>query len=253
MASETLPNGAYSDRHSHKDKNAYYLAEEAFRKSSIPLLDKLETFSRFATKRSLARFIAKQKLFEQVLQINGNIVECGVFNGAGLFTWLQLSNILEPINYTRKIVGFDTFEGFPEVDQIDNIGVLQSKKGDLKGSSLEELQISIDKYNNERHLSHIPNVELIKGDFNLTASEYLDRNKHAIISLLYLDFDLYEPTKKALSVFLPRMPKGSVIAFYELNCNSFPGETLAFDEVIGIRNHEIRRFPFDPWISYIIL
>ncbi len=125
MACESLPNGAYSDRHSRNDKNAYYLAEEAFRKSSIPLVDKLESFSRFATKRSLARFIVKQKLFEQILHINGNIVECGVFNGAGLFTWLQLSNILEPVNYTRKIVGFDTFEGFPEVDEIDNTGVLR--------------------------------------------------------------------------------------------------------------------------------
>ena len=114
-----IPNGAYAGRHSGADRDAYRLAQDAFETSSIPLLDKLESFPRFATKRSLARFMAKQKLFEKVLNINGIIVECGVFNGAGLFTWAQLSNIYEPVNYNRKIVGFDTFAGFPSVHKSD--------------------------------------------------------------------------------------------------------------------------------------
>lgn len=192
-------------------------------------------------------------MFEQILHINGIIVECGVFNGAGLFTWAQLSNIYEPTNYNRKIVGFDTFGGFPSVSSADNTGVLTSKEGDLKGSSIEEIELSMEKYNSERHLSHIKNVSLVKGDFNLTAEEYLEKNKHIVISLLYLDFDLYEPTKKALQLFLPRMPKGAIVAFDEINCESFPGETLAFHEVMGINNHKIKRFPFEPWISYIAL
>ena len=81
-----IPSGTYASRHSVKDENAYDLAEQAFEKSNIPLLDKIESFPRFSTKRSLARFIAKEKLFEQILHINGVIVECGVFNGAGLFS-----------------------------------------------------------------------------------------------------------------------------------------------------------------------
>jgi hypothetical protein len=251
--SAPLPNDAHKGRHSDKDRNAYGLAERAFESSSISLLDKLETFPRFSSKRSLARFIAKEKLFERILHINGIIVECGVFNGAGLFTWAQLSNIYEPINYNRKIVGFDTFEGFPNVNAADNTGVLTSIAGDLKGSALEEIELSLEKYNNERHLSHIKNVELVKGDFNTTAEKYIERHQHTIISLLYLDFDLYEPTKKALDLFLPRMPKGAIVAFDELNCESFPGETLALLETIGIDKYEIKRFPFEPWISYIVL
>ena len=250
----SVPNGAYESRHSGNDRRAYGAAEKAFQGSSISLLDKLEAFPRFSTKRSLARFLVKEKLFEKILHINGIVIECGVFNGAGLFTWAQLSNIYEPVNYNRKIVGFDTFAGFPNVnDEQDNIGVLVSKEGDLKGSTLEEIEISIEKYNNERHLSHIKNVELVQGDFNVTAERYLEKNQHTIISLLYLDFDLYEPTKKALELFLPRMPKGAIVAFDEINCESFPGETKALHEVMGINNYEIRRFPIDPWISYIQL
>ena len=250
---KSIPNGAFEGRHNINDKRAYGLAEHAFEKSTIPLLDKLETFPRFSTKRSLARFIAKEKIFEKILHVNGIIVECGVFNGAGLFTWAQLSNIYEPVNYNRKIVGFDTFEGFPNVSSTDNTGILISKKGDLRGSVLEEIEISLEKYNNERHLHHIKTVHLVKGDFSATAEQYLESNPQTIISLLYLDFDLYEPTKKALELFLPRMPKGAIVAFDEINCETFPGETIAMQEIIGISKYEIKRFPFEPWISYIVL
>jgi hypothetical protein len=255
MANSTpLPKGVYGARHSDKDRSAYTLAERAFEAASIPLLDKLEAFPRFATKRSLARFMAKEKLFESILHINGIIVECGVFNGAGLFTWAQLSNIHEPVNYTRKIVGFDTFEGFPSVSaEHDNVGVMTSKKGDLQGSTVEEIALSLEKYDNERHLAHIKNVELVKGDFSVTAPRYLETHRHTVVSLLYLDFDLYEPTKKALELFLPKMPKGAIVAFDELNCESFPGETTAFEEVVGLDRFQINRFPFEPWISYIVL
>lgn len=249
-----VPNGVFAGRHNEKDRSAYSLAEKAFLESRISLLDKLETFPRFATKRSIARFLAKQEIYKKVLNTTGIIVECGVFNGAGLFTWAQLANIFEPTNYTRKIVGFDTFEGFPEVNEAhDNSGVLVSKVGDLKGSSLDELKLSADKYNSERHLSHIENLKFVQGDFTQTAKAFLEENAHTIVSLLYLDFDLYEPTKHALEVFLPRMPKGSIVAFDEINCESFPGETKALDEVMGIGKHRIQRFPYDPWISYIEL
>jgi hypothetical protein len=249
-----VPTGVFAERHSQKDISAYSLAEQAFSGSSIALLDKLEAFPRFATKRSIARFLAKQEIYKQILGTTGIVVECGVFNGAGLFSWAQFANIFEPVNYTRKIVGFDTFEGFPSVNEgMDNVGKQQSKVGDLRGSSLAELELSVAKYNGERHLAHIPNVELVQGDIMVTAQAYLERNSHTVVSLLYLDFDLYEPTKKALEVFLPRMPKGSIVAFDELNCDSFPGETRALDDVLGIRNVEIKRFPYDPWIAYITL
>lgn len=250
----TIPNGTFEKRHSEKDKNSYELTEQAFDAASISTIDKLEAFTRFATKRSVARFLVKHELFKRILNVNGNIVECGVFNGAGLFTWAQLSNIYEPTNHTRKIIGFDTFAGFPSVvESKDNTGVLQSKKGDLMGSTYDQIMMSVDKYNAERHLSHIANIHLAKGDFMETSTAFLEKNQQTLVSLLYLDFDLYEPTKKALEVFLPRMPKGAIVAFDELNCESFPGETLAMLEMLNIGSHRLERSPIDPWISFIQL
>jgi len=105
----TTPNGIFPGRHSSKDQSAYSLITETFTRSSVPLIDKLEAFPRFSTQRSLARFLVKHEMFKKIAGTTGIIVECGVFNGAVLFPWVQLSNIYEPTNYTRKIIGFDTF------------------------------------------------------------------------------------------------------------------------------------------------
>jgi hypothetical protein len=49
------------------------------------------------------------------------------------------------------------------------------------------------------------------------------------------------------------MPKGGVIVFDELNAKMFPGETVAVEEVLGIRNLTIKRFPFDSYVSYAVI
>jgi hypothetical protein len=74
-----------------------------------------------------------------------------------------------------------------------------------------------------------------------------------VVSLLYLDFDLYAPTKAAIDTLLPRMPKGAILAFDELNQAQWPGETMAVVESIGLRNLRIQRFPYVPQLSYAVL
>ena len=45
------------------------------------------------------------------------------------------------------------------------------------------------------------------------------------------------------------MPKGAIIIFYEINSHGLPGETMALEETMGIRNLRIERFSFDTKIS----
>jgi len=246
-----LPSGLNPTRHSERDRLSYEIIEQNFANCKLSIIDKLEAFPRFVSKRSIARFLCKSEIYKQILDVNGIVIECGVLNGAGLFTWAQLTNIFEPANYTRKIVGFDTFSGFPDVNKKDQNSDYNPVTGQMKGDGLEALQMSIEKYELERHLHHIPNIEFVAGNFLTTAEEYLNHNQHLLVALLYLDFDLYEPTKQALEVFLPRMGKGSIICFDELNCSNFPGETLALLEALPINQYEVKRFPIDPWISYI--
>ena len=57
-----------------------------------------------------------------------------------------------------------------------------------------------------------------------------------IISLLFIDFDLYKPCKYAINKFLPRMAKGSILAFDEINNEGWPGETLALlEEIVDLK------------------
>jgi hypothetical protein len=65
-----------------------------------------------------------------------------------------------------------------------------------------------------------------------------------------MDFDLHEPTKAALQSFVPRMPKGAILAFDELDNPLWPGETLALLETLGINKVELERLDFDPYIAF---
>jgi hypothetical protein len=246
----TLPGGIAAERHSARDARAYDLAVEATEASSLDPLAKLEAFPRFVTKRSLARFLVKAELFQKALSVAGSIVECGVYNGAGLFSWAQLSTIYEPVNHTRKVIGFDTFSGFPGVSDADHGAGHVWQPGDLLGDELAALHRSVEKHDAERPLGHVPQVELVAGDFLATGPAYVEANPHLVVSLLYLDFDLYEPTRVALETFLARMPAGALLCFDELNCANFPGETQALLETVGLSRLPLRRFPIDPWITY---
>ena len=169
-------------------------------------------------------------------------------------TWAQLSAIYEPINYTRRIIGFDTFEGFPAIAKQDETATSPERhKGGMAADSYEELKIAIELFDQNRPIGHIPKVELVKGDARQTIPKYIERNPYLVVSLLYLDFDLYEPTVVALENFLPRMPKGAIIGFDEINSPSWPGETLAVLEKVGIRKLKIERFYFESYVSYAIL
>ena len=52
--------------------------------------------------------------------------------------------------------------------------------------------------------------------------------------MVYFDFDVFEPTLKCLEIIKPRLVKGSVVAFDELNDPDSPGETLALMKSIGL-------------------
>jgi hypothetical protein len=223
------------------------------------LTEKIENFPKYATRQNLARFVARTELFKQVLDVQGSVVECGVMFGGGLMTFAQLSTILEPYNFQRRIIGFDTFEGFPALSDEDVKGLPERKSAHLKvggfavPNASEDLLEAIRLYDMNRFLNHFPKVHVVKGDFAVTSRQFLADYPHLVISLLYLDFDIYAPTKLAIERFFHRIPRGGMIVFDELNDEAFPGETLAVMEQLGLGTLRIRRFPYEPRISYAIV
>jgi hypothetical protein len=214
---------------------------------------KLENFPKYVRRQHLKRFLAMYEIFKLVMPVKGSIVECGLFRGFSVMAWAKLSTILEPENLTRRIYGFDTFDGFPSVSEQDRTGVGVAEQGDFQASSYDELLELIRAYDQDRFLGHIPKVQLIRGDATKTIPEFLQQNNHILVSLLFLDFDLYEPTKIALEQFVPRMPKGAILAFDELDNPIWPGETKALLDTLQVNRLKIQRLEWDPYIGYAIL
>jgi hypothetical protein len=211
---------------------------------------KLDNFTKYIRRQRLTRLLSLYEIFKRILPVKGSIVECGVYRGFGLMAWANMSAVLEPTNLTRRIYGFDTFEGFPKVSSKDQNELLDVEAGQLYADSYEELAELIEIYDSNRFLGHINKVNITKGDVTRTIPEFLEKNRHLVISLLFLDLDLYEPTKVAIEQFFPRMPKGAVIAFDELDNPIWPGETAALFETLGIGRLRLERIEFDPYIGF---
>jgi hypothetical protein len=225
-----------------------------FDESLCTTLNKLGNFTKYVRRQDIARFLCRFEIFKRQMDVKGSIVECGVHHGGGTMTWAQISATLEPYNYHRKIIGFDTFAGFPDVVAEDGGGE-HAKAGAFKEGYdvFAELARSIHEFDGNRFINEKQKVELVRGDANETIPRYLSDNKHLLVSLLYLDFDIYQPTLTALTHFLPRIPKGGIIAFDEVNNPDWPGETLALLEKFNLRQHRLECVPFEPNISFIQL
>src|SRR3990167_5316937 len=120
-------------------------------------------------------------------------------------------------------------------------------------SSYSTISTLASIHDSNRPVGHIPRVELVRGDACETIPKYLDENPHLVVSLLVLDFDVYAPTRVAIDRFSERMPRGASIAFDELNCKDWPGETTAFFNEGCHRWGKLKRFPYASTLSYMVL
>ena len=251
------PSRIHDPRHSTAREVEYRNSLEAYFDNSVGSnVEKLQNFPKYVPRQSLTTFISKYEIFKKVLNMQGSIIECGVYLGGGLMTFAQLSAILEPTNYQRKIIGFDTFSGFVSISKEDEAGksVHATKGGfSVDAGIYEDLEKSIELYDSNRFVSHMPKVVIVKGDIKETVPKYLEENPHTVVSLLYLDVDVFEPTETAIECLVPRMPRGAIIVFDELNSDRWPGETLAVLKTLGLRSLCIERFPFEPNMSFAVL
>jgi len=214
---------------------------------------KMKSFPKYTQRQILTRFLAHYDIFKRILSVKGSIIECGVKTGKGLITWAKLSSILEPINISRRIYGFDTFKGYPSISKKDSTFYVNSHKvGDMGSDYYDELKEIIKIYNSNRPLGHIEKVYLIKGDACKTIPQFIEKNPHILVSLLYINFDIYEPTSTAIKYFYPRIPKGGIIIFGEVDDLIWPGETIAMMEQLGVGNLRLQRIVYEPYMAFAV-
>jgi uncharacterized protein (UPF0297 family) len=181
-------------------------------------------------RRRLQKLIAHYELYKKIIDLPGQVVECGVFKGASLIRFAQFRDMLESV-YSRQIIGFDAFGKFPVPNDAASHNQ-QSHRNDLafikafereagEGISMEEL------YRVFKH-KHIDNIELIAGDILQTIPDYVKQHPELRIALLHIDVDVYQPTKLALECFYDCLVPGGIIVFDDYG--TVYGETIAVDE-----------------------
>lgn len=193
----------------------------------------------------ISKFATHLDLFRRTSGLPGEIVECGVFKGASLSRLIKLRALFEN-QFSRRIIGFDTFSKFPE-GSFEPDRSIRDKFVDEAGDmsiSVEELRrllvgLGIDQ-----------NVELVEGDILSTLPAYLEAHAQLRVSLLHLDVDLYEPTKICLDLLYPRLVKGGVVILDDYG--AFPGANKAIEEFFADTSVAIQKLSYSNAISFAV-
>jgi hypothetical protein len=240
-------------RGSEEEVQAREVLLRLFKETPIPEDEILVNLGAYARSTLLAKILYLNELYERIVSLPGVVMEFGVWWGANLALLSSFRSVYEPYNWGRKIIGFDTFEGYPDPGPEDGASPYAATGGYSVSENYEEyLGGLLDAHEADNVLSHIKKHEVVKGDIRETLPEYLERNPQTVIALAYFDLALYEPTKSCLEEIKPYLVRGSVLAMDELNSADFPGETIALREVLGLGAYEIVRSRFLPDRSYLV-
>jgi hypothetical protein len=192
--------------------------------------DSFNTFIFSKNTSIINKLLTRHEFYLKCKELPGSIVECGVFKGSGVATWLKIMNLYEP-NSNKKVIGFDFFESAEETSKkIDenNYECKDALKEIVKRGN-NDLQTSFDIV--KKNISCVSNFEnrfdLVKGDIKISSREYCEKNPGFYISLLYLDLDVGEPTYWTLKNLWDRILPGGIIIFDEY-------QAYFFNEASGI-------------------
>lgn len=222
--------------------------------AGIPDEEILDNLGVFMSRQLLSRVLFMHHIYQKIIPVHGSILEFGTRYGQNLALFSNFRGIYEPFNHNRKIIGFDTFAGFEEIDKHDGQHPSIYKGAYNVSSNYEATLEKILAYHeSESPLSHIKKYEIVKGDASQTVPQYLRDNQYTTIALAYFDMDVYKPTKDCIEAIRPHLVKGSVVGFDEANHPVFPGETIAIMETFGLNNIKLQRVPFNPTTSYFVV
>jgi hypothetical protein len=226
---------------------------ELFKTHPLPIEQLMTNLGLFMRSSVLAKFLYLNELYQMIVSTPGVIMEFGVWWGQNMVIFESLRAVYEPYNYTRRIIGFDTFAGYTSLAAQDGTSEFVAEGAYSVPSEYEEyLDRLLNYHQQENPMGHIKKYELVKGNATTEIARFLQDHPETIIALAYFDLQLYEPTKACLEAIRPHLTRGSVIALDELNCPEFPGETLALREAWGLDKYRIVRSQFLPDRSYIV-
>ena len=173
--------------------------------------DAYNTLMFSADKRVFNKMAKKIELYETVKECSGDILEFGVFKGAGIAIFLNLKALHEP-NSLMKVIGFDYFNPATLSGNLDGLNKSMMStvlnRVDTNELSRESVEARLSNFSKDDYM-------LIEGDAVVNAQKYDVENPGARIKLMYMDLDLGDPTYAIMKVLWKKVVKGGVIVFDE--------------------------------------
>ncbi len=248
----------YSKNESNSSPNQFdarIKLEELFINTPLPIDELMTQLGLFIRGSFLVKFLVLNDLYLRIKDIPGDIFEFGTRFGQNLVVFENLRAIYEPFNKTRRIIGFDTFDGYSNFSENDIKGAVFTEENyktfaEYEGYLKELLEI----HEENNILGHIKGLHrLVKGDVTFTSKEYFDKHPETIVALAYFDMGLYNPTKSALEAIKNHLIPGSVILMDEFTWSESPGEAIAFKEVFGTSGYKIEKSNLTPMRAIITI
>lgn len=169
---------------------------QSFLKENWPLINDLTLIDPFRMGKLLDLLMGS-------LSIDGDIVECGSYQGG---SGILMGLLLKKLDINKKIHLFDSFEGLPSPDETHDKGY---RKGQFK-SNFENLKLLI------KSLDLTDIVFLHKGWFKDTIPKFIE-NSNSNVSLFHVDCDLYNSTMDCFPLVYPLVTKGGVVVLDDFN------------------------------------
>ncbi len=209
-------------------KTAQLLNRTIFRKIGV----KVVSANQFTTKSDWGyRLLYFNRLYRQIENIPGDLVECGVYEGMSL---IMLGILNKESQQHRKVIGFDSFQGFPDSSDKDVYNTHGIFSHVTMARAISNLQDAGFKDNE---------ITLVKGWFDDTLPKYNGK-----IALLHFDADLYLSTKCALDNLWNKIAIGGIVTFDDYNESQWVGEKVAVDEFLD--KHPKQVLSQDPYTGY---
>lgn len=194
------------------DRNIFEKLSNYLKQNSFSAQEALEYCPLLTRRSSIQRFLACNEIFKLTIDVPGNIIEFGVFQGHSLLTWANLLEVYCTTDRSKQVFGFDTWAGFPGFSDEDGSQRSDSDRKTetslINDKAYDRLIGAIDLYDADLFVSWKKRIQLIKGDIMVALPKFLDNNLGRRFSPVYLDHDIYKPTKLALDMIWDRVPRG---------------------------------------------
>jgi hypothetical protein len=190
-------------------------------------------------------------LYDLIKDVPGDIVECGVYKGSGLYGFLKLKNIFNP-NSAKKVIGFDFFDTESLLNSIVNAHDKETMQLLFDGRDFSHNKsfkdLLQDKLLSDGFSKN--DFELVEGDISVTSKKFSSENPGFKISLLYIDLDLEDPTYNTLNNLWNNVTKGGLVVFDEYAHHKW-SEAKGVDRFIKENNLEIKNLNYACPTAYI--